>query len=134
MLLRVPQNMLQSSLLFFFSLFLALFLDGLTKVFEVSSVCCSRRHAWPRLDIPANYCVYVLKLRVREHGMLCALEINSIGGSTRRHMEFCPLITTNITSPLPQCQWEDGDLRWWALTDKVTWPFFHVVLQDHVTN
>ena len=30
--------------------------------------------------------------------------------------------------------WQDGNLPWWAPAYKVTWPFDHMVLQDHVTN
>ena len=28
--------------------------------------------------------------------------------------------------------WQDGNLPWWALAYKVTWPFNHVVLWDHM--
>ena len=30
--------------------------------------------------------------------------------------------------------WQDGNLPKWAPTHKVTWPFDHVVLPDHMTN
>ena len=30
--------------------------------------------------------------------------------------------------------WLDGELPWAAATQKVAWPYNHVVLQDHVTN
>ena len=37
----------------------------------------------PSSDTPANYCFYVLKFRVREHGMPYALEIDSNDGLKR---------------------------------------------------
>ena len=37
---------------------------------------------------PANYCVCVLKFRMCEHGMPCALEINSNDGSKRGILPF----------------------------------------------
>ena len=30
--------------------------------------------------------------------------------------------------------WQDDTLPWWATTYKSTWPFDHVVLEDHSTN
>ena len=30
--------------------------------------------------------------------------------------------------------WQYGNLPWWALAHKVTWPFDHLVLRDQVTN
>ena len=33
-----------------------------------------------------------------------------------------------------QKAWQDGVLPWATSTHKVTWPYNHVVLQDHVTN
>ena len=37
---------------FFFSLFLAVFLDGLVNFFYVGSVSCSCRLVWPRSGVP----------------------------------------------------------------------------------
>ena len=45
--------------------------------------------------ILANYCVYVLKFRECEHGMPCALEINSKSGTKRGHVESFPSINHN---------------------------------------
>ena len=56
------------------------------------------------LDTPSNYCVNVLKFRVREHGMPCALEMYSNGGSKRGHVESSPSTKKNIF-PLPQSLW-----------------------------
>ena len=64
----------------------------------------------PSLDTPENYCVYVLKFRMWEHGTPCVLEINSNGGSKRGHVESCPLTTTNIISPPPQALWQGDGL------------------------
>ena len=50
------------------------------------------------LDIPPNYCVNVLKFRVREHGMPCALEMYSNGGSKRGHVESSPSTKKNIST------------------------------------
>ena len=43
----------------------------------------------PFLDTPANYFVYVLKFRMCEHDMPCAIEINSNGGPK----SLCPEIS-----------------------------------------
>ena len=40
---------------------------------------------------------------------------------------YCQSVYGNLT-------WQDGHLPWWAWTRKITWPFDHIVLQDHVTN
>ena len=40
---------------------------------------------------------------------------------------YCQRVYGNLT-------WQDGHLPWWAWTRKITWPFDHIVLQDHVTN
>ena len=49
----------------------------------------------------------------------------------REHVEFFPLTTKNIISPLPQYLWP-LNMAWWWLTmkcsHKVTWPVNHVVL------
>ena len=59
---------------------------------------------------------------------------------------FFPISTAAIVketnsfnkSPIPQCLWLPNLAGWWgtllALSHKVTQPFGHVVLQDHVTN
>ena len=66
----------------------------------------------PSLDTPASYCAYVLKHRVCEHDMSCALEISSNEASKRGHVESCPSTTTNIISPLPQCLWPPNLAGW----------------------
>ena len=47
-----------------------------------------------------------------EHGRPCALEINSNGGSKRRHLESYLSTTTNIISPLSQCLWPTNVTGW----------------------
>ena len=46
--------------------------------------------------------------------------------------------TKIIIYPQPEClwlhTWQNDNLPWWVPSDKVTSPFDHVVLQDHVTN
>ena len=71
----------------------------------------------------------------------CPLEINNNGGLNsnsglkREPLEYSSSATKNI-SPLPQClkTLQDGDLPWGAPTHKITWPFNHGVLQNHVIN
>ena len=41
------------------------------------------------LETPSNYSVYVMKLRVCEHDMLCALEINGNDRFEQGHVESC---------------------------------------------
>ena len=45
------------------------------------------------------------EIRMFEHGMPCASEINSNGGSRREHVELFPSATANLVSPLPQWLW-----------------------------
>ena len=127
---------------FFFSFSCSsLFLDGLAKVFHVVSVSCCCRHVWPGLEVLFwPNCQIIVSTSwnfVHEKGMPCALEINSDGGFKWGHEESCPSLTKN-RSPLPQFLWlsnlQSGDLPWGIPTDKTTWPFDYVVLQDHVTN
>ena len=54
----------------------------------------------PSLDTLTNYCVYVLKFRVCEHGMSCTLEIKSTGKFKRGHVESCFSTTKSIMPPL----------------------------------
>ena len=61
------------------------------------------------MDAQPNYCVYILKFQVFEHGMPRALRINSNGGLRQGHVESCSL--TNI-SPLPQCLWLPNLVGW----------------------
>ena len=91
-----------STRFFFFFPFSSLFLDGMAKVF------LSTFHQFfksPSLDKPANYCAYVLKFRGCDHGMPCALEIDSTGGFKLGHVKSCPSTTKTIISPLPQSLW-----------------------------
>ena len=87
----------------FFPLLLLLFWDGLAKVFLQT---CLTKMESSSLDTPGNYFVYVLKFRMCEHDMPCALEVNSRRAWVyTRVRDSCPSTTTNITSPLPQCLW-----------------------------
>ena len=147
MRLCVTQNALQLPLFFFFPLFLELVLDGLTKVFQVTSISFSCRHVWPRSRVlywthwqvihRKIKFVYVLKFRMWENSMSCALEINHYGECKQGHVKYCPWTTTNI-SPLPECMWPPNLAGWWITasfpTHKMTWLFPHVVFLDHVTN
>ena len=45
------------------------------------------------------------EIRMFEHGMPCASEINSNGGSRRGHVELFPSATANLVSLLPQWLW-----------------------------
>ena len=40
----------------------------------------------------------------------------------------------NYHSAYGHLTWQDGDLPWQTPTHKATWPFDHLVLQNHVTN
>ena len=51
------------------------------------------------MDTRAN-CVYVIRFRVCERGILCVLEMNSNGKLKWGH-EFCPSETKNITKNIP---------------------------------
>ena len=53
----------------------------------------------PSLDTPTNFCVYVLEFFLLEHGMPCALEINSNSRSQRRHVESCLSTTKSFHYP-----------------------------------
>ena len=95
--------------------------------FEVRFVSCSCRHVHSKsgtphwLDTQENYCVYVLKFRMCEYGVSCALEINSNSGSKQGHVESCPSITPNIISWLLQCLWPTN-LAWRWLTIRGSHP------------
>ena len=65
------------------------------------------------MNTPPNYCVYILKFCVWEHGMPYALEINSNGGFNGDYVEPCPSTTKNIMSPLPKCLWPTNLTEWW---------------------
>ena len=114
--LRVTQNALQLLFFFFFSLFPSAVSGRTDKRFlstfrQLFSWICATKIGSPSLGTPTNYCVYVLKFCMCEHGMPCALEINSNGGSKRGHVESCSSTTTNIISPLPQCLWPPNVAR-----------------------
>ena len=47
---------------------------------------CVTKIGCPSMDTPANFCVYVLKFRVREHGMPCALEKKRVITDLRKDM------------------------------------------------
>ena len=51
----------------------------------------------PSLDKQKNYYLYVLKFWVREHGIPCTLEMNSIGGFKQGHLKPCSSTTENIS-------------------------------------
>ena len=89
-------------LIFFSFSFLSVFLDGLAKAFDVISMSCFRRHVWVPSEVlhwtyKKNYCLYVLKFWVREHGIQCTLEINSNGGFKQGHLKPCSSTTENIS-------------------------------------
>ena len=74
--------------------------------------------------------------------MLCAfissaLEINSNGGLKWEHVESCPSATENVFL-LTQCLWPLNFVWWWSTMrgsqPKVTQPFDHLILGDHVIN
>ena len=118
-LLRLPltQNALQLPLFFFFSLFPSAVFGRTDKIFlskfrQLFLCTCVTKIGRPSLDTPTNYCVYVLKFCMCEHGMPCALEINSNGGSKRGHVESDSSITANIISPLPQSLWPPNMAGW----------------------
>ena len=52
------------------------------------------------------------EFRVCEHGMPCALEINSNDGFKRKYVEYCPSTKTSITSPQTQCLWPPNLAGW----------------------
>ena len=107
--LRVTRNTLQLPFFLFFFLYLALFLDALAKVFQVSSVTCSckdmcdqdRESCIGHIDKLLCLCPEISDV----HGMQCALDLNSNEGSKRGHVKSCSSTTTNIISPIPQCLW-----------------------------
>ena len=72
-----------------------------------------------------------------EHGMPCALDINSKSGLKQKHEESYRSTTKNIITPLNACghqTWQGDELPWGAPTCKFIWPFDYMVLQDHMTN
>ena len=89
--------------------FIRFYFEKCTQYYDISVNCSCRpvslRSGRLSLNVPANYCVYVLKFRVCEHGMPYALDINSNGELKRGHVESYPPTIKNIISPLPQCLW-----------------------------
>ena len=89
----------------------------------------------PSSNTLTNYCVYVLKFRLFELSMPCALKMNHNG---QFKVEFCPSTTKNIISSLPQClwqtTWQGGDLPLGPPIRDIVWLFDHIVLRDHLTN
>ena len=81
------------------------------------------RYFWPMLEVlywihwQVIFCVYALKLRMCEYGILCVLEININGKFKRGHVESCPSTTKNIPPSL-----------------EATLSYDHVVLWVHVSN
>ena len=73
--------------------------NSLSKFCQLFLQTCVAKIRSPLLDRVTSYCVYVLKFRICNHGMLSAPEINSNWESMRRHVESCSS-TTNIISPL----------------------------------
>ena len=130
--LSVTQNVLQLPFLFSFSLFPSAVFGKIDKSFlskfrQLLFWTCVTKIGSLSLNTPTNYCVYVLKFCMREHGMSCALEINSNGGSKRGHVESCSSTTTNIISQLPQCLWPPNVAGWW-LTIRGSHPKNYVTL------
>ena len=103
--LRVTQNALQLSFFFLFLISTTVFIrtfKSFWSKFRQSFLCtCITKIRKPSLYTLANYCAYILKFPMCEHGMPCAVEINSNGGSKRGDMWSTPSTTTSI-SPLPQ--------------------------------
>ena len=67
------------------------------------------------LDTMANLFVtvlFIVKFRVYDHHMSCALEINSNDEFQREPVKSCSSINKNVMSPLPQCLWS-LNLGWW---------------------
>ena len=78
--------------------------------------------------------------RTYEHDMMCPCfrQINGSDEIKWEHEESCSLTNENITSSLSRCLWPQKvtvcRLTMEASTDKVRWPFDHVVLRDYETN
>ena len=69
--------------------------------------------------------------------MPCALEIIH-GGSKQEHVDLAlqqqQTSYLNYHNAYGHQTWQGIDLSWGSPTNKITWPFDHVVLQYHVTN
>ena len=64
------------------------------------------------------------------------LEVNSKSRLKQGHVESCPSTTKTYLqfhNAYGHQTWQGGVLPWGAPTHKVTWPFDHVVLRDHLT-
>ena len=79
--------------------------------------------------------LFIMKFHVRKHARPYALDINL---NNRGARETCSSIIKNIISPLSYPFVHEtlhgGDSPRGTLTQKVVWPFDHVVLRDHETN
>ena len=86
------------------------------------------------VDTLATSDVYVLKFRVWEDGMPCALEINSNSGFKRQHMESSSVALKNLYIQYHNAYgdqtWQSGDLSWVVSIRKALWPSDNEVLQE----
>ena len=93
--LRVAQKALQLIFQFFFSFsfsssrFLSNFGQLLLQIYVIKIES-------PSLVTSTNYCTFVWKFCLCEHGMSCTLELNSNSGYKRGHVESCHSTTKNI--------------------------------------
>ena len=76
---------------------------------------CVTKTGSPKMVTPANYCHYVENFFMSLHGILCALKINSNGGSKWANVESCPSTTTNIISSILHCLWSPNLTGWWVI-------------------
>ena len=109
-----------TAILFFF--FLLVLLPYAVFGRTDKSFCCCFITRYPAsvwsysLDTLANLFIsvpFIVKRRVCDPNMPCALEINSNGGFKQEHVGACSSIAKNIKSPLSQCLAPPNLAGWW---------------------
>ena len=115
---------------FFFSSFLALFLEGLAKfIFSFFSDCYFKR-MWPRSEslIWYSLCFQVVSCRNTQLAMVYFSD--SIWNLSLQPVKLYP----GYHNVYGHQNWQSGDLPWGATSRKVTGPFDHVASWNQVKN
>ena len=120
--------------------FLSHFWTGCQKLFKLISLSISCRHVKPRSGVTywtrRQIRIYVLKFRVWENGMPWALLVKVMADLSKGMWDIAlqPLETYfYYHNDYGHHTWQGSDLPWGAPTHKISWPFNHVVLQNHLT-
>ena len=102
-------------------------MDLQKAIFKILSNCCFQRVT--RIGVNNMTCRVLCPLEINSNSGL-----NSNGGLKREHLKFFLKTYLHYHNTYGHQTLKGGELPWGALTNKITWPFNHVALQDHVTN